>query len=87
MMDTMSVSDARAKLPSLINHISRGVNRVIITVHGQPKAVVISPEELESIEETAEILSIPGTHQSIRRGMKQIKRGDVIPLSKLDETS
>ena len=59
------------------------MDRVTITVNGKPKAVVLSPEELESLEETAEILAIPGAKARIKRGEKQIKKGEFIPLSDL----
>ena len=36
------------------------MDRVTITVNGKPKAVVLSPEELESLEETAEITLYTG---------------------------
>ena len=59
------------------------MDRVVITVSGKPKATLISQEELESIEETAEILAIPGALESIRKGQEEIKRGDFITLEEL----
>ena len=79
----MSITDARATLPTLIDMVDKNLDRVVITVKGKPKAVIISSEELESLEETAEILAIPGAKESIRKGMQQIKRGEFIPLSEL----
>ena len=52
-----------------------------ITVNGQPKAVLVSAEELESLEETAEVLAIPGAKRSIKEGLKEAKRGQGIPVS------
>ncbi len=59
------------------------MERVIITVNGKPKAVVLSPEELESLEETAEILAIPGAKQAIKKGINQIKKGQFVNIDKL----
>lgn len=59
------------------------MDRIVITVKGQPKATLISAEELESLEETAEILSIPGALKSIKKGQEQIKRGEFVLLSDL----
>ncbi len=59
------------------------MDRVTITVNGKPKAVVLSPEELESLEETAEILAIPGALESIRKGKEQIKKGQFVKLADL----
>ena len=83
MSNFISVSNARNNLPSLVNKVNKTMERVTITVHGQPAATLISQEELESIEETAEILAIPGALESIKRGEADVKAGRVIPLSEL----
>lgn len=84
MNDLISISDARAILPDLVSKVNDTLSRITITVSGQPKATLISAEELESLEETAEVLSISGTKMSILEGMKQAKKGQGIPLSKLE---
>ncbi len=61
------------------------MDRVIITINGQPKAVLMSEEELESLEETAEILAIPGALSRIKTGEKQIKKGQFVYLKDLDK--
>lgn len=83
MNNLISISDVRANLPELVTKVSNTMGRVIITVNGQPKATLVSAEELESLEETAEILSIPGAKESILRGLKQAKKGKGTPLSDL----
>lgn len=82
-MDTIAISEFRAALPSLINQVSEKLKRFIITVSGKPKAVVMSLEELESLEETAEILATPGALEAIRKSLKQIRRGEYITLEEL----
>lgn len=82
-MNFIAISDARANLPKIVERVNKGFERVIITVNGKPKAVVLSPEELESIEETAEILAIPGARESIKRGMEQIERGEFVTIDQL----
>ncbi|MBI4008778.1 type II toxin-antitoxin system Phd/YefM family antitoxin [Candidatus Roizmanbacteria bacterium] len=83
MNNLISISDARAKLPDLVDKVNNHMDRIIITVNGQPKATLVSAEELESLEETAEILTISGAKKSIKAGLKQAKKGKGIPLSKL----
>jgi len=82
-MDTIAISELRANLPSLINRVSEKLERFVITVSGKPKAVIISPEELESLEETAEILATPGAYKKIMKGVAEAKKGKGIPLSEL----
>ena len=77
------ISDARANLPDLVDRVSKYLDRVVITVNGKPKATLVSAEELESLEETAEILAIPGAKESIKKGKKQIKEGKFVYLSDL----
>jgi len=79
----VSISQARANLPTIVDTIKKNMDRVTITVNGQPDVVIISREELESIEETAEILAIPGAKESIEKGTKEAKKRLGIPLSEL----
>jgi len=79
----MSVSNARATLPDLVNKVNINMDRITITVNGQPKATLVSAEELESLEETAEVLAIPGAKKSILEGMKQAKKGRGTDISNL----
>lgn len=83
MSNLISISDARANLPDLITKVSDTLGRITITVNGQPKAILVSAEELESLEETAEILSIPGAKKSIKQGLKEAKKGLGTPISAL----
>ena len=83
MSNFVAISDARARLPRLVDNVDKYLERVFITVRGRPKAVIMSPEELESLEETAEILAIPGAKESIKQGLKEAKKGLGVPLSEL----
>lgn len=83
MTNILPISEVRDNLPSLVDKINKRDDRIIITVNGKPKAVMMNLEELEAIEETAEILAIPGAKEAIKRGERQIKKGQFIPLSKL----
>ena len=83
MSDLMSISDVRANLPDLVSKVNNSLGRVTITVNGQPKAILVSFEELESLEETAEILAIPGAKRSIKEGLREAKKGQGTPISAL----
>ncbi|KKS29960.1 MAG: Antitoxin RelB [candidate division WWE3 bacterium GW2011_GWE2_43_18] len=80
----MSLSNARASFPEIVRKVSTTLSRVVITVNGQPKATLVSAEELESLEETAEVLSIPGAKDSIIKGLKQAKKGTGTALSDIE---
>lgn len=74
-MNTVAISQFRNNLPRIIDDIANYMKRVVISVSGKPKAVVLSLDELESLEETAEILSIPGAYQKIKKGLREAKEG------------
>ena len=83
MTNPIAISDVRANLPKLVDDVSKNIDRVIITVNGDPKAVMLSMEELEALEETAEVLTIPNIKEDIKKSRKQIKKGQFVPLSGL----
>lgn len=82
-MDTIAISDLRSNLPDIINKVSKNLSRIVVTVSGKPKAVVLSLEEVESLEETAEILSIPNAYEMIKKGERQAKKGEGVLLREI----
>ena len=83
MNSLLSISDVRANLPELVARVENTMSRVVITVNGQPKATLVSSEELESLEEMAELLTIPRIKESIIKGLKQAKMSKGKRLSDL----
>ncbi len=51
-MTTLSLADAKAHLSKLVARVSGQHERVYVTVHGKPSAVLLTTEDLESLEET-----------------------------------
>lgn len=83
MDTTIALTDLRADLPGIVKKIAKGFNRLVVTVFGKPKVVLISVEELESLEETLDILSEPGALKDIKEGLKEAKAGKGVPLRDL----
>lgn len=79
----MSISAVRTNLPNLVTKVNKTFGRVTITVNGQPKAILMSAEELESLEETAEIFTIPHIKDDIKKSREQIKKGKFVALPDL----
>jgi antitoxin YefM len=73
----------KAQLSALIDQVEDTHDRVVITRNGKPAAVLISPEDLESLEETLEILSDPAAIKRIRRAKHDIDHGDVLDEQQL----
>jgi prevent-host-death family protein len=60
MTQTMTVTDAKARLSELVAAVAMTHDHVEITRNGEPAAVLISVEELTALRETIAILSDPG---------------------------
>ncbi|MGH8903193.1 MAG: type II toxin-antitoxin system Phd/YefM family antitoxin [Egibacteraceae bacterium] len=69
---------AAAALSAIVDHIETEHERVVLTRNGRPAAVLLSPEDLEVLEETLELLSDPDALREIRQARAEIDRGDVL---------
>lgn len=85
MTNLISISDVRTNLPDLVDKVNKKLDRVTITVNGQPKVTLISAEELESLEETLEILSNPKLMKDLRKAEKEIDEGKGIPWEEVQK--
>ncbi|GLX02824.1 type II toxin-antitoxin system Phd/YefM family antitoxin [Microtetraspora sp. NBRC 16547] len=77
-MTTLPLGEARDALSALVDQVERTHDRVTITRHGRPSAVLISAEDLDALEETLDILSTPGALAEIRAAQEEISRGDAV---------
>ena len=59
MTTSMSLAQAKAHLSEVVGRVGGQHERITVTVHGRAAAVLIAPEDLESLEETLAILSDP----------------------------
>ncbi len=75
-MDEFALGDARNRLSELVSEVERTHARVVVTKHGHPAAVLVSPDDLASLEETLDILSTPGALEGIREAHDQVVRGE-----------
>jgi antitoxin YefM len=72
-MDTLSLSEAKIKLSSLIDKINTTDAEIVITKNGRAAAVLVSPDEYEGWKETIAIRSDPDFLKEIRKGVKALK--------------
>lgn len=68
-MSAITASEARANLYRLIDEAASSHQPLLITGK-RNKAVLVSEEDWEAIQETLFLLSIPGMRESIREGME-----------------
>ncbi|MFF8772714.1 type II toxin-antitoxin system Phd/YefM family antitoxin [Kitasatospora sp. NPDC015120] len=51
MSETLPITEARARFGTLVRRASHSRERITITDHGQPAAVLINPQELADLED------------------------------------
>jgi prevent-host-death family protein len=74
LMKTLSLSEAKMKLSELIENVYSTDEEIIITKNGRPAAVLVSPEEFESLKETIKIKSNPDLMREIKKGLLALKK-------------
>jgi antitoxin YefM len=86
-MKTLSVSEAKMKLSGLIDALSATDEEVMITKNGRPAAVLVSPEEFESLKETVAVRSDSSLIKEIKKGLRALKakRAKMYTLEELFE--
>lgn len=78
VIETLPLSDVRSTLSSIIERVEGIHERVAITRNGRPAAVLISPDDLEALEETLDLLSDRSTMEKLRAGEAAVAAGDVL---------
>lgn len=86
-MMTTSLATVKAQLSAFVESVHGTHERVVITRNGEPAAVLISPDDLESLEETIAILSDPEAMAEITEARKAIAAGDLVEMSKVKRRS
>ncbi len=78
----MALKDVKDRLSQVVDQVEREHDRVTITKHGRPAAVVISIGDLESLEETLDILGRPALVEQIRQSLDELASGEAVTLTK-----
>jgi prevent-host-death family protein len=82
-MTVVPFTDARNRLSELIDEVTRTHERVEITRHGHPAAVLISADDLAALEETLDVLSSPEAMRQLADSQAAIEAGDVLDADEL----
>ena len=78
----MALRDVKNRLSEVVDQVEREHDRVVITRHGKPAAVVISTDDLESLEETLKVVSRPRLITQVRDSLAELAAGEAVVLSK-----
>ena len=80
MTDTVPFSDAKSHLSELADRVEQDHDRILVTRNGRPSFVLVSPDDLESLEETLDILRDSDFVASIERSRREAARGERVRL-------
>jgi len=78
----MALKDVKNRLSEVVDQVEREHDRVVITKHGRPAAVVVSIDDLESLEETLDIMGRPSLLAGIRDSLDELVEGKAETLDK-----
>lgn len=76
MSETMSLADVKARFSEVVDRVQRQQDRVVVTRNGKPAAVLISPDDLESLEETLAVMTDRSLAIQIRDSQKAVQAGE-----------
>lgn len=82
LVEQMPLKDVKSHLSEVVDRVEREHERVVITKHGRPAAVVVSVDDLESLEQTLDILSRPALIKQIRESLVELRDEGAQELSK-----
>lgn len=77
IMTSVPLGEAKNRLSEYVTDVERTHDRVLITRHGHPAAVLIAPEDLAALEETIDILTTAGAREAITEGLDDLAAGRI----------
>lgn len=76
MSETLPLAAVKARLSELVGRVAGQHDRVTVTVHGRPSAVLISTDDLESMEETIAVLGDKELMEQLSASRAELARGE-----------
>ncbi|MCL3859568.1 type II toxin-antitoxin system Phd/YefM family antitoxin [Actinotalea sp. K2] len=83
MTTTTSLANVKAHLSAIVRTVHDTHERVVITRNGEPAAVLVSPDDLASLEETLDILSNKALMTQVAEARAEIDSGETVEQSAL----
>ncbi len=77
-MTTDSLRNVKDRFSEFVDRVDREHERIVVTRNGRPAAVMISPDDLESLEETLSILGDTEAVKALAEAEAAVAVGDVV---------
>jgi len=75
MSDVLPFSEVKAYLSELADRVERQHDRILVTRNGRPSFVLLSPDDLESLDESLDILRDDELMDLLRRSRRDAEQG------------
>ncbi len=79
----MPLAEVKAHLSEVVSRVNGQHERVTVTVHGQPSAVIMSPDDVERLEETIAVLADEALIRQLTDSERDLAEGRVDDLDAL----
>lgn len=77
-MTTEALRTVKNRFSEYVDRVERQHERVVVSRNGRPAAVLISVADLDSLEETLDVLSDPASVAGIRAAENEVSRGESV---------
>ena len=76
MSETLPLAHVKSKFSEMVDRVEHTHDRIVVTRNGRPAAVMISPDDLASLEDTLELLSDPEAMLELAEARAAHESGD-----------
>jgi antitoxin YefM len=76
MTEISSLAETKAHLSELVARVGEQHERIMVTVHGRPAAIILAVDDLESLEETIAVLSDSAALRALSEADAELARGE-----------
>lgn len=83
MSTTLSLTEIKARLSEVVDRIEREHDRVVLTRNGVPAAVLVSPDDLQALEDTLDLLSDRAAMAEIEAARSEVACGEISDAEQL----
>jgi antitoxin YefM len=78
--EAIPFSDVKAHLSELADRVEKEHERILVTRNGRPSFMLVSTDDLDSLEETLDILRDRSLVDSVRRSQQEAAKGKRLRL-------
>lgn len=83
MSHTLPLAEVKAKFSEIVDRVEQQHERVTVTRHGRPAAVLISADDLAALEDTLDLLSDPTAMADIAAARQDVESGNTLSAADL----